>query len=82
MNGEPVTLHFRFEKGAAARRYVSLVDDSRVRVRSVTVDGEPWADFHAEERSVWLPASSRTRRVAVTLAPPSRPPAVSDARKE
>lgn len=70
VNGEPVTLHFQFEGGAAARRYVSLVDDPGVRVRSVTVDGRPWTDFHPEERSVWLPASSRTRRVAVTLAPP------------
>ena len=82
VNRESVTLHFRFEPGPAARRYVSLVDDPRVRVKAVTVDGVPWADFHAEERSVWLPASSRARRVAVTLAPPPRATAVPDARKE
>jgi len=82
VNGEPVALHFRFEAGPAARRYVSLVDDPRVRVKAVAVDGEPWTDFHAEERSVWLPASSRARRVTVTLAPPPSAAAVSDARKE
>ena len=82
VNSGPVTLHFRFEPGPAVRRYVSLVDDPRVRVKAVTVDGAPWADFHPEERSVWLPASSRARRVAVTLAPPPRVPAVSGAGKE
>ncbi len=74
VNGEPVTLHFRYEAGAAARRYVSLIDDPEVRVRSVTVDGEPWTDFDAGERLVRLPASSRTTRVTVSLAPP--PPAL------
>jgi mannobiose 2-epimerase len=82
VNGQPVTLHFRFEAGPAARRFVSLLDDPRVQVKAVTVDGEPWTDFHGEERSVWLPASSRARRVAVTLAPPPTAPAVSDARRE
>jgi hypothetical protein len=70
VNGEPATLHFRFEKGAAARRYVSLVDDPRVTVRTVTVDGRPWTDFDAGERSVWLPASTRQRRVTVSLSRP------------
>lgn len=82
VNREPVTLHFRFEAGPAARRYVSLVDDPRVRVKAVTVDGKPWADFHAEERSVWLPASSRARHVAVTLGPPLPGSAASATRKE
>jgi mannose/cellobiose epimerase-like protein (N-acyl-D-glucosamine 2-epimerase family) len=80
VNREPATLHFRFEPGPASRRYVSLLDDPRVRVGAVAVDGEPWADFHAEERSVWLPASSRGRRVAVTLVPPPPGPAASEAR--
>jgi len=25
----------------------------------LTVDGEPWTDFHAEERSVWLVSDAR-----------------------
>ena len=66
---EPVTLHFRFEPAEAGRRFVSLVDDPRVQVKSVTVDGQPWADFHAAERSVWLPATERPTRVRVVLAP-------------
>jgi len=70
VNHSPVTLHFLFEPGPATRRYVSLVDDPRVRVSAVAVDGEPWTDFHAAERSVWLPTSARARHVAVTLAPP------------
>ena len=75
VNAEPVTLHFRYGPGPATRRYVSLVDDPRVTVRSVTVDGEPWADFDPAERSVSMSAASAPTRVTVTLAPPtpSRP---------
>jgi mannose/cellobiose epimerase-like protein (N-acyl-D-glucosamine 2-epimerase family) len=72
VNAEPVTLHLRYEPGPARRRYVSLVDDPRVTVRSVTVDGEPWTEFDAGERSVWLPSRTRTTRVTVSLAPPPR----------
>ena len=70
VNREPVSLHFRFEPGDAARRYVSLIDDPRVTVKSVTVDGRAWTDFDAGERSVRLPASSRPTRVTVSLVPP------------
>ena len=70
VNDEPVTLHFRFDSGPAGRRYVSLIDDPEVGVRAVTVDGEPWSDFDARERSVKLPATSRPTRVTVSLARP------------
>jgi mannobiose 2-epimerase len=68
VNRDPVTLHFRYEPGAAARRYVSLIDDPRVTVSSVSVDGKAWTEFDAAERSLKLPASSRATRVSVTLA--------------
>jgi ABC-type polar amino acid transport system ATPase subunit len=44
VNREPVTLHFRFEPAEAGRRFVSLVDDPRVQVKAVNVDGQSWAD--------------------------------------
>jgi hypothetical protein len=40
------------------------------RLERVAVDGRAWSHFDAAQRAVDLPASSRPRRVVVTLAPP------------
>lgn len=69
VNGEPATLHFRFDGGSDGRKhYVSPVDDPRVGIEAVTIDGEPWQRFDAEERSVTLPPEDDLA-VTVTLSP-------------
>ncbi len=63
---QPVELHFKFD--GPAKRYVSFVDDPDVRVAAVTMDGRPWTEFDAADRSVAVPAGAG-HAVVVTLAP-------------
>ena len=65
----PAVLHFSLDgSGGAKRHYVSLVDDPRVQIREVRIDGQPWVDFDATQRSVMLP-DREGLRVEVTLSP-------------
>lgn len=65
VNDLPATLHLHFPASDRPhKRFVSLVDDPTVLVTAVTVDGEPWQGFDAQERSVTLSPGSA---VAVTV---------------
>ena len=65
--GSPATLHFHFPASDKPRkRFVSLVDDPTVPVTAVTVEGEAWQEYDAEERSVTLPPGPAAT-VTVTL---------------
>jgi mannobiose 2-epimerase len=66
VNGESTTLHFRLDGDRT--HYVSPVDDPRVEIESVTVDGDAHGEFDPEARSVTLPPGEDLD-VAVTLAP-------------
>jgi mannobiose 2-epimerase len=69
VDGEPATVSFRLGGGeSGATHYVSPVDDPRVGIERVTVDGEAWDEFDAEERSVTVPPGEG-HAVAVTLSP-------------
>lgn len=59
-------LHFRFD--GPARRFVSFVDDPAVRIAAVKMDGRPWTDFDARDRSVSVPPGGG-HAVEVTLGP-------------
>lgn len=64
---EPVTVHYRLDGGGT--HHVCPVDDRRVAVSGVTVDGESWSRFDADARTVTLPSRSDLA-VSVTLDPP------------
>ncbi len=49
----PAVLHFKFD--GPATHYVSFVDDPAVRIAEVKMDGRPWKDFDARDRSVSVP---------------------------
>lgn len=69
VNHQPVVLHFRLDGGETGREhYVSPVDDSKVQVAGVRLNGAPWSAFDAARRSVSLPAGQGLR-LEVTLAP-------------
>lgn len=67
VNGKPTELHFRLSAdGPNRKHYVSIVDDQSVRIALVTIDGKPWQNFDARERSIELPAG-RNLDIVVTL---------------
>lgn len=69
VNHEPAVLHFRLDGGREGREhYVSLVDDPKVQVAGVRLNGVPWPTFDPARRSVSLPAGQELR-LEVTLAP-------------
>lgn len=49
----PAVLHFKLD--GPARHLVSFVDDPSVRIEAVKMDGRPWKDFDARDRSVSVP---------------------------
>ena len=65
---KPARLFFRSD-GRGGKRFVSLVDDPAVTIAGVTIDGRPWADFNAAERSVTLPVRGESFTFEVTFAP-------------
>lgn len=70
VNKRPAVLHFKLDGGDQPRKhYVSLVDDPSVQVGGVRIDGKPWENFDAAERSVTLPAGRKDLEVEVTLVP-------------
>jgi mannose/cellobiose epimerase-like protein (N-acyl-D-glucosamine 2-epimerase family) len=54
VNKLPVLLHFRLD--GPKKHFVSPVDDASVQIAEVRINGNPWTDFDAQERSVTLPA--------------------------
>jgi mannose/cellobiose epimerase-like protein (N-acyl-D-glucosamine 2-epimerase family) len=66
VNKQSAVLHFKLD--GPKKHFVSLVDDPSVRISGVRINGQPWTDFDAEERSVTLP-DGKGLKVEVTLAP-------------
>ena len=66
VNKRPVALHFKLN--GPGKHFVSPVDDASVRISNVRINGKPWTNFDAEERSVTLP-DGKGLKVVVTLAP-------------
>ncbi|OPX23115.1 MAG: hypothetical protein B1H02_05330 [Candidatus Latescibacteria bacterium 4484_107] len=66
VNKQPAVLHFKLN--GPGKHFVSLVDDPSVRIAGVRINGQPWADFDAQERSVTMP-DGKGLKVEVTLAP-------------
>jgi mannose/cellobiose epimerase-like protein (N-acyl-D-glucosamine 2-epimerase family) len=66
---KPAVLHFKLD--GPGKHFVSLVDDPAVGVASVKMDGKPWTDFDATDRSVSVP-SGKGHSVEVTLVPGPR----------
>jgi mannose/cellobiose epimerase-like protein (N-acyl-D-glucosamine 2-epimerase family) len=66
LNKLPVVLHFKLD--GPKKHFVSPVDDPSVQIAGVRINGKPWTDFSAQERSVTLPAE-KDMNLEVTLAP-------------
>jgi hypothetical protein len=66
---KPAVLHFKLD--GPGSHFVSLVDDPEVRIASVKMDGRPWTEFDASERSVSVPPG-KGHSVEVILAPGPR----------
>jgi mannose/cellobiose epimerase-like protein (N-acyl-D-glucosamine 2-epimerase family) len=66
---KPAVLHFKLD--GPGKHFVSLVDDPAVKIASVKMDGKPWTEFDASERSVSVP-QGKGHSVEVTFAPGPR----------
>ena len=66
VNKQPVILHFKLN--GPGKHFVSPVDDPSVRISEVRINGKPWTEFDAQERSVTLPPGE-DMEVEVTLVP-------------
>ncbi len=67
VNRDPATLHFMFENtGSREKHFVSLIDDPSVQIAGVKINGRPWTQFDASERSVILP-EGKNLKVEVLL---------------
>ncbi len=66
VNKKPVVLHFKLD--GPAKHFVSPVSDQKVQIASVLINGKPWHNFDAHERSILLP-EGKGMNVAVTLSP-------------
>ena len=54
---KPVTLYFHIRNSLAqSKHYVSIAEDSSVRISSVKINGKEWKSFNAAERYVTMPA--------------------------
>ena len=68
VNKTPAELYFRFDNDDEnAVRYLKPVEAPRVRLKSVTVNGENWTDFDEKECSVRLPKGEKIRVKAVFI---------------
>ena len=68
VNKKPVVLHFKLD--GPKKHFVSPVSDSEVQITGVRINGKPWANYDAQERSITLPAGKNID-VEVKLAPAS-----------
>ncbi|MBI2924300.1 MAG: AGE family epimerase/isomerase [Verrucomicrobia bacterium] len=75
VNGQPAKLHFHLRRAkAGAKHFVSLLEDPAVRISGVSINGQPWPDFDAQERSVTLPAGDVKMVVTLSLSGPRPKP--------
>lgn len=62
VQGKPAVLHFFLDGGQGDRKhYVSLVDDPRITLGGVKINGKPWSRYDAVECSVELPPGAGLR---------------------
>ena len=66
VNKRPVVLHFNLD--GPKKHFVSPVDDPSVQIQEVRINGNSWAAFNSQERSIDLP-EGKSLKVEVTLAP-------------
>ncbi|MBA7585068.1 hypothetical protein ES708_27038 [subsurface metagenome] len=59
VNKKPVVLYFELD--GPKKHFVSPVDDPKVQITSVRINGKPWADFDTRERSITLPAGKKLK---------------------
>ena len=64
VNKKPVVLHFELD--GTKKHFVSPVDDPKVQITGVRINGKPWTNFDARERSITLPAGKKLK-VEVTF---------------
>lgn len=56
VNKKQVKLYFHLrDVEASSKHFVSLTEDPSVHIKAVKVNGKPWSEFDARERSVTLP---------------------------
>ncbi len=68
VNNQSADLNYIFNNSDPQKKfYVSPIDDPAVKITAVTVNGKPWKDFNADERSIILPAE-KNLKVRVTFA--------------
>lgn len=68
VNKQPAMLHFKMDCSEPLRKFfVSTIDDPSVQITGVKVNGQPWAEFNAKERSIVLPVENELK-VEVTFA--------------
>jgi len=65
VNKKPVVLYFELD--GPKKHFVSPVDDQKVQITGVRINGKPWTNFNARERSITLPAGKKLN-VEVTLS--------------
>jgi mannose/cellobiose epimerase-like protein (N-acyl-D-glucosamine 2-epimerase family) len=66
VNKKPVVLHFKLD--GPKKHFVSPVSDPKVQIAGVLINGKPWLNFDAHERSILLP-EGKGMNVVVTLSP-------------
>jgi mannose/cellobiose epimerase-like protein (N-acyl-D-glucosamine 2-epimerase family) len=72
VNHKTATLYFHIKNSLpGSKHYVSILEDSSVRITGVKINGNPWNDFNDVERSVNLP-EGKDLRIAVTLGANSK----------
>ncbi|MEQ9208367.1 MAG: hypothetical protein RLN96_00785, partial [Pseudomonadales bacterium] len=56
VQNKPVTLNFKIKASEEGQRlYPILVEDPKVKINSVTVNGSEWKEFNPEEGFITLP---------------------------
>jgi len=72
---EPLDLYFKPMPGSFPGQVLRVAPDllppGSIRIESVLMDGQPYADFDADALTVRLPAASTSVRVKVRLVPTS-----------
>jgi mannose/cellobiose epimerase-like protein (N-acyl-D-glucosamine 2-epimerase family) len=64
VNKKPVVLHFKLD--GPKKHFVSPVDEQKVQITEVLINGKPWTNFNARKCSITLPAVKKMN-VQVTL---------------
>ncbi|MEA1875229.1 MAG: AGE family epimerase/isomerase [Bacteroidota bacterium] len=65
VNNEPVVLYFELD--GPKKHLVSPVENPEVQITRVLINGKPWSDYDARERSITLPVGNKLK-VEVTLS--------------